>query len=165
MAETGPVVSNTGPLIALSSIGKLDLLAMLYGSVLVPEGVFQEVTVDGRGRAGAAEVAAAAWISRVRLNRPPDALLLNEVGLGESEAITLAVQDGARLLLIDDRAARRIAEVSYGLRVKGAAGILVAAKHRGLIPAVRPLLEGMREGGYYLSDRLIAAACHYAREQ
>ncbi|HEY4591712.1 MAG TPA: DUF3368 domain-containing protein, partial [Thermoanaerobaculia bacterium] len=60
--------------------------------------------------------------------------------------------------------ARRIAEQAYGLRVKGSAGILVAAKQAGLLPAVQPLLEGMRAQGYRLSQRLIDRAVLEAGE-
>ena len=164
MSESGPVVSNSGPLIALATVGQLDVLGSLYGSVLIPGAVFREVTEAGGGRPGALEVASATWIERVDVDPPPDRLLAEELGAGEAEAITLAMRRGARLLLLDDRRARRIAEVAYSLRVKGVAGLLVAAKRRGLITAVRPLLEAMRVHGYYLSQRLIDRACREAGE-
>ncbi|HEV8714800.1 MAG TPA: DUF3368 domain-containing protein [Candidatus Binatia bacterium] len=89
---------------------------------------------------------------------------MEELGDGEAEAITLAVRRKAKLLLMDDRRARRVAELAYGLRVKGVAGVLVAAKRRGLITTVRPLLEAMRAHGYYLSQRLIESACREVGE-
>jgi predicted nucleic acid-binding protein len=164
MAESGPVVTNSGPLIALASVGQLDLLSALYTTILVPEAVWREVTEAGAGRPGARELLATSWTTRVPLDPPPDRLLTEELGAGEAEAIALAVQREAQLLLMDDRRARRVAELAYRLRVKGAAGILVAAKRRGLIAAVRPLFELMRVHGYYLSPRLIERACHEAGE-
>jgi hypothetical protein len=89
---------------------------------------------------------------------------MEELGDGEAEAITLAVRREAKLLLMDDRRARRVAELAYRLRVKGVAGVLVVAKRRGFITAVRPLLEAMRGRGYYLSQRLIERACREAGE-
>ena len=65
---------------------------------------------------------------------------------------------------MDELRARRIAERAYGLRVKGSAGVLVAAKRAGLIRAVRPLLESMVEQGYFLSHRLIERASNEAGE-
>ncbi len=50
MSESGPVVTNSGPLIALASVGQLDLLSALYTIVLVPEAVWCEVTEAGVGR-------------------------------------------------------------------------------------------------------------------
>jgi len=56
------VVSDASPLINLARIGQLDLLRQLYGTMLLPEAVWQEVVVDGAGQPGAAEVRAADWI-------------------------------------------------------------------------------------------------------
>jgi predicted nucleic acid-binding protein len=50
------VVSNSSPLIALSRIGRLEILASFYKRILVPAEVHHEVTVDGRGLPGAEEV-------------------------------------------------------------------------------------------------------------
>ena len=160
----GPVLCNAGPLIALSLIRQLDLMARLYGHVLVPEAVLREVVESGAGRAGALEVRAAPWIERIRLNAPPDPLLSEELGPGEAEVIAAGYQLGARLVLIDERRARRIAEQAYKLRVKGSAGILVSAKRAGFVSEVRPLLLSMGRQGYFLSERLIARACAEAGE-
>ena len=164
MSEDGPVVTNSGPLIALASIGQLDLLRALYLTVLVPDAVWHEVTEAGAGRPGARELPITSWAIKTTLDPPPDRLLTEELGAGEADAIALAVRRKARLLLMDDRRARRVAELAYGLRVKGVAGIVVAAKRSGLIAAARPLLEMMQARGYYLSPRLINRACVEAGE-
>jgi len=119
MSDPGPVVTDSGPLIALATVGQMDLLGKVFGTILVPDAVFREVAWYGARRPGADELAAATWAIRVDLEVPPEALLAEDVGPGESEAIALAVQRRARLLLLDDRRARRIAEVAYHLRVKG----------------------------------------------
>ncbi len=160
----GLVVSNTGPLVALAMIGHLDLLPRLYGRVLIPRAVFNEATVAGAGRIGAAEIEAADWLDRIPAEIPPEPLLAKELGPGEAEVISAAYRMKARLVLIDERRARRIAEQAYGLRVKGSAGVLVSAKQKGLIPAVSPLLKSLNERGYYLSRRLIERASEEAGE-
>src|SRR4029077_6673058 len=96
----GPILCNAGPLIALSLIRQLDLMARLYGHVLVPEAVLREVVESGAGRAGAAEVRSAPWIERIRLEVPPDPLLAEELGPGEAEVIAAGYQLSARLVLI-----------------------------------------------------------------
>jgi predicted nucleic acid-binding protein len=163
MAE-GPIVCNAGPLIALAMVGHLDLLRELYRRVLVPEAVLQEVTGAGTGRIGAAEVASAVWLEKIPIGSPLEPLLAKELGPGEAAVIASAHRLHAKLVLIDERRARRIAEQAYGLRVKGSAGILVSAKRAGLVPAVRPLLEGMCAQGYHLSRRLIERAAEEAGE-
>jgi predicted nucleic acid-binding protein len=158
-----PIVCNTGPLIALSSVGHLDLLQKLYRHVFVPEAVLREIAAGG-DRVGASEIAAAAWLRQVPDNLSVEPLLAKELGAGEAEVITAARQLGARLVLLDERRARRIAEQAYDLRVKGSAGILVSAKRAGLIPSVRSLLEEIKARGYYLSERLLQRAVQEAGE-
>jgi hypothetical protein len=92
-------------------VGQLNVLSALYPSVLVPEAVWREVTGAGVGRPGARELLATSWTTRVTVDPPPDRLLLEELGEGEAEAITLAVRREAKLLLMDDRRAHRVAHV------------------------------------------------------
>lgn len=162
----GPIVCNSGPLIALSMVGQLELLEKLYRRVLIPDAVLREVTGAGEGRIGASEVEKASWLERVheREDVSPEPLLAKELGPGEAAVIATAHRLQAGLVLIDERRARRIAEQAYSLRVKGSAGILVSAKRAGLISAVRPLLDTMSRKGYYLSVRLIARAVQEAGE-
>jgi predicted nucleic acid-binding protein len=164
MTESSVVVTNTGPLIALATVRRVALLGQMYGSVLVPEAVFQEVTAQGPHRPGAAELASAPWAIRSTLLAPPDPFLAGNLGKGEAEAITLAVQRSARWVLMDDRRARRIAELAYRLQVKGVAGILVAAKRKGLISKISSLLTGMQAAGYYLSQAVVERALQEAGE-
>jgi predicted nucleic acid-binding protein len=160
----GPIVCNTGPLIALAMAGHLGVLPRLYRRILIPEAVFQEAVGSGMGRIGAEEIAAADWVEPIPDSLPLEPLLAKELGPGESAVIAAAHHLGARLVLLDERRARRIAEHAYGLRVKGSAGILVSAKRAGLVPLLRPLLEKMRDQGYYLSQRIIDRALAEAGE-
>ncbi len=164
MPEAPPVVADAGPLIILSAIGKLHLVGDLYGLVLIPDAVYSEVTTAGADRPGSVELLTASWAIRVQVQPPPDQLLARDLGPGESEAITLAVRRHARLLLLDDRRARQIAELGYGLRLKGAPGILVEAKRRGLIQALQPLLELMLAKGYFLAKSVVDRAISEAGE-
>jgi predicted nucleic acid-binding protein len=164
MPDPGPVVANAGPLIVLAAVGQLDLVGRLYAQVLVPEAVFQEITVAGAGRAGAAELPAASWAVRTPLDPPPDPRLGEDLGRGETEAITIAVRRSARLVLLDDRRARQVARVTYGLSVKGAPGILVASKKAGFVTSVRPFLDQMRAKGYFLAPAVVDRALREAGE-
>lgn len=160
----GPILCNAGPLIALSMVESLAVLKRLYRRVLVPEAVFREVVDSGAGRVSSREIQSAPWIEILRSEPTAEPLLASELGAGEAAVIAAAHRLGAKLVLLDERRARRIAEQAYDLRVKGSAGILVAAKRAGLIPSVRPLLESMSSQGYFLSRRLIDAAARESGE-
>ena len=159
------VVSNTSPLIALARAGRLDLLQAIHGEIIVPDAVFNEITVAGAGEPGAHEVATMSWIKRQpALNRQ----LVNALGLdldaGEAEAIALAMECQADLILLDERMGRHAAQ-RMGLKVTGTLGILIAAKDRGLLASVRPLLDALRaDAGFWIGEALYIAVVVAAKE-
>lgn len=144
------VVPDAGPLIYLAGAGKIELLRVLYADVVVPRVVYDEVTVAGAGMTGSAEVAAAHWIRVVE--QAPDAALLDRLDVGEAAAIPLAAALGA-ILLVDDGEARTVAG-ERGIPVIGSLGVLLGAKQRGHLAAVRPVLERMVELGMFVSPAL-----------
>ncbi len=157
------IVCNSGPLIALSCIDCLELLHDIYEKVLIPNAVFREVT-SSLSLPGALNIAACSWICREEINTSLDRLLISELGSGESEVIVLALEKQTQRVLIDERKARRIAELVYGLTVTGTGGILLRAKKEGFVDAVLPLLREMRRNGYYLSERLVERIAEEAGE-
>lgn len=157
------VVSNTSPLINLAAIGQLTLLQPLYGRIVIPQTVYHEMVVMGAGQAGAQEVQQLDWISCATVTDRALVSVLS-VGLdpGEAEAIAAAVEFHAELLLIDEQRGRATAQ-RLGLRVIGLLGILIEAKHRGLVEAVKPLLDALisRAGFWVRKDlyrRVLQAA-------
>lgn len=151
------VVADTGPLIALARIGRLDLLRRLYGRVTVPPAVESELAI-GSDRPGAKALEGALEAGWIRVDGIPDGSTLQDLfmllGQGEAEAIVLAEQRQARLLLIDDARGRRIAR-SRGIPVAGVAGVLLAAKGRQETEAVAPMLRALSDAGYRLAPLLV----------
>jgi uncharacterized protein len=95
------VISNSSPLIGLNQIQQLDLLEKLFGTVTIPLAVAQEV---------APSVQLPNWISIKPLSQPIAArILATALGSGESEAISLAVELSNYQVILDDRAALRLA--------------------------------------------------------
>jgi predicted nucleic acid-binding protein len=156
------VVTNTTPIIALSLVGQLSLLKQLYGEVLIPPAVYDEI-VAGGSRVGVAEVQAADWLRQVLLSDPGRADLLADLDRGEAEAIALAQERQADLLLLDERLARRHAQ-RLGLAITGTLGVLLRAKQQGLVPEIRPFTEQLQRSGIRLSDALVARTLQLAGE-
>jgi predicted nucleic acid-binding protein len=151
-----PVVSNSSPLIALGRIGRLELLHTVLGDrIVIPPAVAHEVFRD---------TAPPSWIRVAHLTGALEAAASPTLGLGEREAIALALEIDAALIILDDLPARRLA-ASRGLSVIGTAGLLLAAKRAGAIPAVLPLLDALVAAGFHLSDRVRDAVLTAAGEE
>jgi hypothetical protein len=113
--------------------------------LLSKEAVYRELADIEPPVSGTLEVQAAAWLEvKQVVGRNIVERLKNEVRLdsGESEAIALALELGADLLLIDERRGRAEAN-RLGLRITGVLGILVEAKRRNLVVAVKPLMDAL----------------------
>ncbi len=147
------VVSNSSVIIALARICRLDLLEKLFRRALVPEAVWEEITIEGKP--GSEKVRRARFIHVERVRSERLASLLKEfVDEGEAEAITLALEVNADILLIDDRDARDLAK-KLGLQVMGTLGVLALAKYRGLIQEVKPIIDELVGSGFWISSRIL----------
>lgn len=157
------VVSNSSALINLARIGKLTLLRELFGVLIVPDAVWQEVVVEGAGQPGADEIGSADWIQRQPvMNMQLVQALQQDLDGGEAEAIALALEIGAEMLLMDEKLGRETAR-HLGLRYIGLIGTLVMAKRKGLIGAVKPHLDMLRDIAGFRVDAALYA--HVLKDQ
>ncbi|MEQ8542339.1 MAG: DUF3368 domain-containing protein [Coleofasciculus sp. D1-CHI-01] len=159
------IISDTSPITNLAAVGHLSLLQQLYGDIIIPERVYQELTGAGDSIPGCREVQTLAWISvRSAVNQEQVRLLQDKLDAGEAEAITLAVELDADWLLIDEELGRTIA-AEYQIQFTGVLGILIEAKYRGLITQVKPLLDELiRTADFWVSDRLYSRVLQMAGE-
>ena len=124
------VVADTSPINYLVLIDEFDLLPRLFGKILIPKAVWAELS------ATVAPQPVREWVESshdwVELASPKKLDASIKLGLGEVEAISLAREIAADLLLVDDRKAR-IAAMGHGLAVAGTINVLEAAAKRHLI--------------------------------
>ena len=150
------IVGDSSPLISLSLIGQLELLPKLYGKVLIPPAVWNEVTVQGAGLPGAQAVSDLKWLE---IHEPMPAILQSLailVDRGEAEAIALALGNPGSTVLLDDAQARRVAE-RFGVARIGTLGILRKARIAGMIGPIAPHVTTLRENGIYIRRELVEA--------
>lgn len=148
------VVSDASPIISLAAIGQLDLLRQLYGKVFIPPVVHNEILGTEKAY-GIPKIETANWIETRKVTNQTMVISLQlELDEGEAEAITLAVESKADLLLLDERKGRIIAS-RLGLRFIGLMGVLVEAKKNSLIPAIKPILEDLiSKAGFWIRREL-----------
>ncbi len=145
-------VSNSSLLILYSAIGRLDILQAVFSSISIPSAVYAEVVLAGNTRPGMDEVPATPWITAQAVMR--QWVLQELIALldqGEAEAITLALELGGLLVVIDDLAGRRLVR-ERGLPLFGSAGTLVLAKQQRVISLARPIIDDLVAAGLRLSD-------------
>ncbi len=159
------VVSNSSPLVSLSAIGRLDLLRDLYGAITIPQAVHDEVVVQGPGRPDPPRSGGIDWIIRRDVSDPDVVTALEgQLDRGEAEAIALASELQADLLLMDERLGRTEA-ARFGLRVIGVLGVLIEAKGRGRLQRIEPILDELQhDAGFRVSEALRARVLQAAGE-
>ncbi len=126
--------------------------------------VYDEINVWSGEAHRLVQIAAGDWLKVVSVtNISLRDHLLPQIDLGEAEVIALAVELGASRVLLDDQDARRSARL-YGLQPMGTLGLLLEAKHRELLPAIRPEIERLAQTNFYFSAALIKEILQAAGE-
>lgn len=131
------VIADTGPLISLAHIKRLNILDQLYPDYVIAQGVYQELVNYKRIDFDEYDVLKVRQhIRTIHAEiRPP----LTELGLGEAESILLLKELNGDAFLTDDMEARRVAETMQ-ITCFGTLALLLQAKSSGLIDSLKPLL-------------------------
>ncbi len=149
------VISDAGPVIALSRIGLLAVLPQSFNRLLITETVRDELISAG-GFVGQSEIQAAlqTWLLVEKVK--PEQLSLANASLdpGERSSIALCMQLPGSLLIVDDMQGRKEAQ-ALGLNFTGLVGVLLRAHQRGLLTHLQPAFDSLKKQNYFLSDRLI----------
>lgn len=149
------VVSDTTTMSNLLIVGHIDLLQKLYGTISIPTAVRDELRNLVSHRTQVDQFLNQPWVTIHSVTQKEYTLLLRQqLDVGEAEAIALAVEMNADLLIVDELKGRAVAK-SLGLLVIGTLGILVAAKREGLVSQVGPVLNQLKmNAGFWVSDSL-----------
>jgi predicted nucleic acid-binding protein len=158
------IISNTSPISNLAAIGQLTLLQQLYGKVIIPPAVYQEILTCGSTNPGTLALQTLNWIEVIPVTNIVLVQTLQTIlDPGEAEAISLAVELNADRLIIDERKGRNEA-IKSGLQVTGILGIVLAAKQQGFIPLVKPILNDLIANGFWIREQLYAEVLLVAGE-
>jgi predicted nucleic acid-binding protein len=156
------VVSNTTPLLSLLKINQLDLLKHLYGCIYIPEAVYKEIEA-GKNKKFYQDLSKIEWIKIVKIRDQKALKYFLDLDSGEAEAIVLATELMADLIIIDEKLGRFHAKHAE-LKITGTIGVLLKAKSEGLIDRIKPLLNELIEMDIWISDKLKNEILEIARE-
>ena len=151
---TSRIIVDASPLIILIKSDLAYLLPNLFDRVVVPNAVWQEVLAGDEGDVARQELPNLAWAMRMPAAGENDAVESFDLGRGESESITLALEFPNSRVLIDDAAARTCAK-SLSVPFVGTGGLLILAKRKGLIGSFSEALNRVQSAGLWLSEDIV----------
>jgi len=147
------IISDTSCFIVLSNIGQLELLRLLYKKIVTTTEIaheFGERLPD--------------WVEVIPISdKSKQDLLEMQVDRGEASAIALALESENSFLIIDDHKARKLAH-NLKLSYTGTIGIIIAAKQKGIISSIKPILKKIKETNFRISVDLELQALIQAKE-
>ncbi len=146
------VVSNTTPIISLLKINQLEVLQELYKEIYVPNEVFQEVEA-GKSKNFYEDLSKLEWVNIVKIKDEVAVKSFIDLDAGEAEAIILASEINADLIILDEKLGRLYA-TNMGLRITGTIGVLIKAKQSGLLSNIRPLIDELINQGIWINEKL-----------
>lgn len=161
------IVSDTSPISSLFIIGQLDLLRELFGKIVVPPKVLEELQVlESKFGYDLSPLLTSDWIeARDVADKEAVARLMKILDAGESEAIVLAKELQPDYILIDEAEGRAVAK-KEGLAVIGVLGVLIRAKRTGKIETLKPLMEDLRvKAKFYMHEHLFLHVLSSVGEQ
>ena len=159
------IVSDTSCISNLFQIDALHLLQKLFGKIIIPNAVFQELIVFHK-------ISFKEQLDNhsVEIVQVIDAALLEKVkkfdlDTGETEAIALALQFKNVALIIDEIAGKRTAE-QLGIKTVGLLGVILLAKEQNIIAAAKPLFDNLKsKTTFHFSASLYNKLLQLANEQ
>jgi predicted nucleic acid-binding protein len=155
------VIADSSALVALSICECLPVLDTLFVEVKVPQAVYDEVCIFGKSESQALTVYLEGKVYNALVDKHIEKP--NGLGKGELAAISLYKHLSADLLLIDDARARKVAYLN-NLEVIGSLGVLLLAKQKGLINAIKPCINRLRSSEIFISEHLLEKLLVVANE-
>lgn len=146
------VVSNTTPILSLLKINSLHLLKELYQTIWIPLAVYREIE-SGKHKDYYQDLAKLDWIQIREISTTNAITTFPDLDEGEAEAILLAKEIPADLLILDEKKGRFHAKQAH-LSITGTLGVLIKAKSKGYIRVLSPVLSQLKTQGIWISDEL-----------
>ncbi len=152
------VVADTTPLISLMKVGHLNLVHQLFGEILIPNAVFEELVYNSRFPEESKMIRECSFIKRVDIEDVRAVQLLQRssgLDAGESEAIILSDMTDASLLLMDEVKGRQVAR-QMGIQLMGTIGMLLVGYQEKKISKEEILdcIEMLKITGRHISNKL-----------
>jgi predicted nucleic acid-binding protein len=157
------VISNTSPLQYLHQTDLLELIPQLYDKLVVGPAVVHEIDNGRKLGLSLPDPSDLPWVEIRPVRQRTILPMVVDLGEGERETLALGIESPGALLILDDGLARQHAR-HLGLSFTGTLGVLIKAKKKGLIPAVRPVLDRLLALGFRVDAAIYDTVLRLAGE-
>ncbi|MCB9135866.1 MAG: DUF3368 domain-containing protein [Anaerolineales bacterium] len=147
------VILNASPLILLCNSDLALILPELFTEIVAPDAVWQEILDGSHLDRAAQQLPGLSWLKQVTIKPLPDVVRW-DLGMGETEVLSFALQHNDYTAVLDDMQAKKCAR-SLGLQTIGTGALLILAKERGLIQSVEQSLRTLQQAGLWISEAVI----------
>jgi hypothetical protein len=145
-------VSNTTPIICLLKLNRLELLQKIYKQIYIPTAVYNEIEA-GKAKIYYKDLSEIDWVNIIEIQDKQAVKYFLDLDAGEAEAIVLATELNADLIILDEKLGRFHAKHA-DLKVTGTIGLLIKAKSEGLIEKLKPLLNELIDKEVWINEKL-----------
>lgn len=147
------IVINASPLILLCNSDLEFVLPALFSDIVVPTAVWQEILNGSHVDKAAQKMPRLTWLKKVQTTSIDDVVRW-DLGIGETEVLSYAMQNKSFTPVLDDILAKKCAK-SMGISTLGTGSVLIIAKQRGLIQSVEQSLRQLQDAGLWVSENII----------
>lgn len=158
-----PAVFDASPVIILAKAGHFDLLPQLIEPAFIPRTVVDEINAGPPEDPAIERIARANWLTTVEPATPLSPIATWRLGAGETEVLEYARQNIGTIAVLDDRAARRTAQVLQ-IPFTGTLGLLLAAVESQLLPSIAEAIDDVKEAGLYIDPAVEQALIENERK-
>lgn len=142
-------ISNSSPMIALSRVDRLQVLKQLFGNVVIPRAVYEEVVLESNIPFQRENILKAIDDFITVLEPQTNHSFSRNLGKGERGVLNLALEKKPEVLIIDDKKARNEAK-SLGFVPFFTNDVLRLAEKRGLIVSYQQVTQELNRIGIFL---------------
>ena len=158
------IITDTSPIQYLYQIHLLTLLPTLYGQVIMPQAVANELAQGRDQGIHLPNLAALSWVTLTQISESVLIADMPNLGRGEREVLSLALNTPDSLVILDDALARNYAR-QLDLAVTGTLGVLLKAKQLGHVKAIAPLLDQLNALHFRIAQSTRMAVLKLANEE
>ena len=148
------LVINASPIILLGKADLLKTISPLAETWIIPDSVIHEVQAKRPIDSYLSSLASNSKVVRETVLNIYPSIAAWDLGQGESEVLTLALEKARTGVVLDDLQARKCAEL-FEIPLIGTLGLVVLAKRKGLITLVKPFIERLAAVGLYISSAIL----------